>query len=284
LSKQAFKSIGWEAFNHEAKKLNVNERTQLLKFVYGWLPIGKRRQTIDSRAKITCPSCGNDEETHDHIVQCEEPKRKLISESLVLSIRQLCEKSKVNEHLTENFLSHLTAWTENTIAPTIPSNNDALRRAIDEQKLIGWDNCMRGFISVKFQQIINRDKTNQMSKFESVKWTSQVIKLIWQHVIEHWKARNEAVHGATKEEQYQKVRERLLDDLAELYTHKLEIPEPDRSKIFGSWYKVIRKKNRPLKLWLQITQRTVHYLLDTSKQPDDDPSDPTQTVIPTPQT
>jgi predicted house-cleaning noncanonical NTP pyrophosphatase (MazG superfamily) len=68
---------------------------------------------------------------------------------------------------------------------------------------------------------------NQLSKFESIKWTSQVIKLMWQHVIEHWKARNEAVHGATKEEQYQKVRERLLEDVAELYTHKLEIPEPD---------------------------------------------------------
>jgi Reverse transcriptase (RNA-dependent DNA polymerase) len=278
-SKQIYKSIEWTAFNHEAKKLNVNERTQLLKFVYGWLPIGKRRQSFDPKACIICPSCGNEEETHDHILQCEEPKRRQIFENLTESIRQQCEKSKVNSQLTEEFLSHLTAWIEKSEAPILPSNSTPLRRALTDQKAIGWNNCMRGFLTIKFQQLINQNKGNPLSKFESVKWTTQIIKLMWQHELDQWKARNEAVHGATKEEQYQKVRERLLEDATELYSYKLEIPEPDRSKIFKNWYKAIKKKNRPLKHWLQIIQRTVHYLLDTSKLPDDDPiNDVTETI------
>jgi hypothetical protein len=139
---------------------------------------------------------------------------------------------------------------------------------------------MRGSISTKFQQLINHDKDNLLSKFESVKWTTQVIKLVWQHELDQWKARNDDVHGITKEEKYQIVRERLLEDVTELYNLKFDIPEPDRSKIFKNWYKAIRKKNQPLKIWLQTIQRTVHYLLDTSKLPNDDPNNDVTETIP----
>jgi hypothetical protein len=82
----------------------------------------------------------------------------------------------------------------------MPTNNEPLRRALTEQKAIGWDNCMRGFISKRFQQIVNQDKANPLTAFESVKWTTQVIKLQWYHELDHWRTHNEAVHGATNEE------------------------------------------------------------------------------------
>jgi hypothetical protein len=91
--------------------------------------------------------------------------------------------------------------------------------------------------------MINRDKTNPLTKHELVKWMTKVIRPVWQHELEQWKARNEAVHGTTKEEKYHKVRERLLEDAAELYTHKFDILEPDCSKIFQNWHKVTKKKN-----------------------------------------
>jgi hypothetical protein len=281
-SSQVFQSIEWNAFGHEAKKLNVNERTQLLKFVYGWLPIGDRRRTIDQKASIACPSCGAEEETHDHLLQCEAPKRKVIFESFIESMREMCDKQKVKVHVTNTILAHIRAWGENSNRPALPTNNTPLRRALIEQNEIGWDNCMRGWISSKFQSIVNQDKANPLSRYELMKWTTQVVKLTWQHELSQWKARNEAVHGETKEEQYQKVRERLLDDAADLYAKKWEIHEPDRTRIFHQYFKIIKKKNRPIKAWLQLTQRTVHFLLDSSKQPDDDPNNnATEEVPPT---
>jgi hypothetical protein len=237
-------------------------------------------QAIDPKAKISCPSCGAEEETHDHIIQCPDPKRRAIFEDFTTSLRQQCEKSKVNNQLTETFLGNLTAWVEQTKVPETNNNDTPLCRAVTEQNAIGWNKCMQGFISTKFQQLINHDKENLLSKFESVKLTTQVIILVWQHELNQWKARNDDVHGITKEEKYQIVRERLLEDEAELYSLKLDIPEPDSSKIFKNWYRIIKTRNRPLKLWLQITQRTVHYLLDTSKLPNDDPNNDVTETIP----
>jgi hypothetical protein len=142
-SKQVFKSVEWTAFHHEAKKLNVNERTQLLKFVYGWLPIRKRRKAIDPKANIICPNCRTMEETHDHILQCEEPKQRIIFEGFASSFQQLCEKSKVYPHLTETFLAHLTAWIEQSETHDYPNNNALLCQVVTEQNSIGWDNCMQ---------------------------------------------------------------------------------------------------------------------------------------------
>jgi hypothetical protein len=40
-STEVLDSINWEAFKHQARKQTINRRTNLLKFVYEWLPIGK---------------------------------------------------------------------------------------------------------------------------------------------------------------------------------------------------------------------------------------------------
>jgi hypothetical protein len=40
------------------------------------------------------------------------------------------------------------------------------------------------------------------------------------------------------------------------------------------------KENRPIKAWLQLTQRTLHFLLDPSKQPDDDPNNNVTEEVP----
>jgi hypothetical protein len=36
---RTFQSVNWKAFQHQGKKLGINQQTHLLKFVYEWLPL-----------------------------------------------------------------------------------------------------------------------------------------------------------------------------------------------------------------------------------------------------
>jgi hypothetical protein len=38
---KTFQSVNWKACQHQGKKLGINQRTHLLKYIYKWLPIGK---------------------------------------------------------------------------------------------------------------------------------------------------------------------------------------------------------------------------------------------------
>jgi hypothetical protein len=70
---KTFLSINWKAFQHQGKKLNINWRTHLLKFVYKWLPIGETLVRIDSSASPKCPSCNNPNPNPNPQVQKHKP-------------------------------------------------------------------------------------------------------------------------------------------------------------------------------------------------------------------
>jgi hypothetical protein len=82
-SRLTFDSVNWKAFRHEAKKLNVNRCTNLLKYVYEWLPIGKILQRIDQSATTNARRASAKSNSH-HIcsaVQRSSDKRSLWSAS-----------------------------------------------------------------------------------------------------------------------------------------------------------------------------------------------------------
>jgi hypothetical protein len=188
----------------------------------------------------------------------------------------LCHKEKVDHQLSTAIKYHIQAWIEQLDSPYFHSNNKHLSQALDDQTKIGWNNFMRGFISSSFQKLINHQRQLQhFNHYEEFKWTSKLIRLLWHHEMDHWRARNASTHGITTEEKYQKARELLLKDAQELYSLRTQLSQFDQHRLFRKWYAIPKLKNRQLDIWLRTTQRTVHYLLDTTKKADDDPCNST---------
>lgn len=248
----------------------MNRRTQLLKFVYSWLPIGVRRVTIEPLANSLCPSCLSAEETHDHILQCPQTQRRGIADSFITTIAQIGEANKIDTRITQAIQFHVKKWIYSTTS-LHTSSDRRLEAAIQEQNTIGWNNFLRGFISKKFETVA-RQSSKPLSRYESFKWTAQLIRAIWDQELDQWRLRNATVHGDTIEIQSQKTREKLITEANALYISATDLPFSDRQQLFRHWPKVLEKKNRPLRIWLQTTKKTVHYLLDARKQPDNDPT------------
>jgi hypothetical protein len=83
--------------------------------------------------------------------------------------------------------------------------------------------------------------------------------------------RNKHLHGETKEENREIIRQRLLESAKRLFERKGELPLTDQMKIFPAWHKIEKKTTANLKMWVMTAKQTVNILLDGSKQADNDP-------------
>jgi hypothetical protein len=157
-SKAVFESVNWKAFGREAKKLTINRRTNLLKYIYEWLPIGKMLQRIDQSASTKCPSCDCDIEKPDHLFCCPTADRQLITSECIINVISVCEKWKVPTTVTKAIKESIQFWIAhpNLSPPYIHITNQELQDALKAQSLIGWNNFLKGFIATKFQTIVNQ--------------------------------------------------------------------------------------------------------------------------------
>jgi hypothetical protein len=275
---QTFQSINWKAFQHQGKKLDINQRTHLLKYVYEWLPIGETLVRIDSSASPICPSCNTTTETHNHIFKCTHVAHQQITNDCIARIDQINHKWKVPTPIAQHILSQLALSTSGTPVPgdqaaTNPDYANALRM----QAKVGWGCFLKGFIATDLQRVVNTQKESQppQNAFEQMRWTCETIQCMWDSEAEHWRCHNGDKHGTTPAETDQKKREKLLAQAQELIQTKHQLP-PRYKKMFPSYAKLIKKRTRNLETWVNTTKQTVHYLLNVNNQADDDPNNDTQ--------
>jgi hypothetical protein len=111
---KTFQSVNWKAFQHQGKKLGINQRTHLLKYIYEWLPIGKTLVCINSSASPICLLCSTITETHNHIFKCKNVNCQQITNECIVQIDQINCKWEVPTQIAQHILSQLTSWTTDT--------------------------------------------------------------------------------------------------------------------------------------------------------------------------
>jgi hypothetical protein len=116
------------------EKLNINQRTHLLKFVYKWLPIRETLVRIDSSASPKCPSCNTTTKTHNHIFRCKSTNRQQITEECIARIDQINHKWEVPTQLASEISAQLSLWTSETLqAAEQPATNHDHINALESQ-------------------------------------------------------------------------------------------------------------------------------------------------------
>jgi hypothetical protein len=246
----------------------------MMKYVYGWLPIGQKRLEIDPESTDCCPSCTKTE-THDHLLRCTHPERASSQLDFINRWREKSVKLKMPEPESAIIAQCLEKWMENGIstAPITTSiYSNKLLQAITDQNRIGWQHFLRGRIASSFQLIVNKNRECTLSPYESNKWTIEIIREIWLFVSDTWTTRNKQLHGETKEENRVIVQQQLMESAKRLYEQKEELSPIDQKNIFPPWHKIEKKTTANLKMWIMTVKQTVNILLDGSKQADDDPN------------
>jgi hypothetical protein len=97
-----------------------------------------------------------------------------------------------------------------------------------------------------------------------------MIQCVWDSELEHWRLRNSDKHSHTIAETDANKRKQLLATTKELLQAQDKLPSRYR-KLFPAYSKLTKKQTKNLETWINMTQQTVHYLLNVRNQVDDDP-------------
>jgi hypothetical protein len=178
----------------------------------------------------------------------------------------------------------LSFWIAHPLSqpPTAHINITELCTAMKEQLNIGWGLFFKGFISRKIQLLINEHRAGPLNQFEKICWTCEVININWTSKQDHWNHHNKDKHSHTQEEEAQIKHGKLLDKAHALFILKAQIEPKYQPKLFPTWKRMKKKWTNNLKVWIDTTRQTLHYLLNVNKQADNDPTHTNKTLPPPP--
>jgi hypothetical protein len=93
-------------------------------------------------------------------------------------------------------------------------------KASRHQNLVGWDNFLRGYISIYWRecQILFYESSSHR-RLSSETWDTNLIKAIVTLYTSLWKDRNRVLHGSTRKEASILLRSRVLNQVRQLYKH-----------------------------------------------------------------
>ena len=137
------------------------------------------------------------------------------------------------------------------------TKNKNLKKAILEQKYIGWDQIMHRRISSEFEfyQDSHLDQTSQQGTetLNGRKWCIQVVITFWKYFHDVWESRNHALHGLNA---YSNAAHKtLLSKVRYVFDLKPWFPAEHRHVLENAPYEIIETKSNPwIETWLALAK------------------------------
>jgi hypothetical protein len=166
-----------------------------------------------------CPRCNNQVETRTHVFLCENETATLQHSQHLSRFLSDLQKVKTPTHLLATFEYKLSLYLQipyhqrHQPSYTLPpKEHSTLLTAIRHQNILGWDNFMRGYISNLWDDYIKLTLSPSPTN-----WDVALVKNIFTLATAIWKDRNRVIHGNTRKEASELLRERIREQVTKLY-------------------------------------------------------------------
>jgi len=135
--------------------LKVHKRASIRKMIHNWIPTYSMLCRQGRETSSLCPRCHKAVETSDHVYKCSQPQavsnrssflKEYLSHLLLLNTPMYIISTlqyKLSLSLEIPFIT--TFQIQNNIPPETRRH---LISAIQHQNIIGWDNFLRGYMSL----------------------------------------------------------------------------------------------------------------------------------------
>ena len=195
-------SVDFHNFGHHLKRLSPSHRNQHIKFIHDYLPLGVRRYReakIPSAELKLCPCCKSKTETPTHLLTCVS-NPELLSSIAILKSDILTKDVHPVRYLIYEGIYHWSMDPSEPYAPATshypPHLQNLLSQALDEQRSIGWDNALKGYLSQTWSLLARRGMTDPSYDAHT---GDQRIRGLLRNIHEHtrrlWISRNTVLHS-----------------------------------------------------------------------------------------
>jgi hypothetical protein len=191
---EASKAIDWTVLRKSAK--NYERIKWLSKFVTGICGVGVMLKLWKHQSHSSCPRCGLDNETSEHVVLCKSPPATAIWDDAIDKLKSWMQDNEAEPHMMQIICSSLRSWRKGERLPYPTAEIPVIvMEAMIEQDNIGWFNFINGFISNKWRVIQTAHFKELGSMKSAILWISRFQKRIWMIPWLLWQHRNEFLHN-----------------------------------------------------------------------------------------
>jgi len=183
----------------------------LFKLEFDLFATMKQRRKYKKHNDGRCPRCARFNEDFNHVVRCPQnhsSRSKAWKEIWsVRKCREIYMSYVVNKFISgiEKWVTEGIVWWEGDIPPPSDTIGYTTFEAFIDQKDIGWDQAIRGRISVKWGKA-NASYCKERFLYSNPtiddQWTtSKLINKLWNFGIGKWTSRNQFLYGVTDDKQ-----------------------------------------------------------------------------------
>jgi hypothetical protein len=224
--------IDWES-HRQAFNKHQKHRTILIKYANDIAPVGRIVSKYDPKYPAGCPSCSEENETQEHMMQCPCPKRQEWRHKLSDRITNILEEYHTPTPLQQLMLTGIqhSFGQQDLPNPTIHPTVESVAAA---QNTIGWDQIMKGRWTSEWKTTQHEAMGRTETKHKNAQtWMTKLIHTIFKSWLELWKIRNEARHGRDWQSQRLAAKEQVSREITQLYDYKGQIM-PSQEWIFNT--------------------------------------------------
>jgi hypothetical protein len=257
-----FDKVNWAAHTAAFHQHSRLQRLSITKLVHGLYHTNSEAHKLYG-SPATCPCCLKHKETLSHVLICTANLPINNRRQALASFQATLHSIKTPKKLTQVLLHGLSEFEQSQYKPdfvfqplfrgSILSEDCHLVQAYQEQTALGWDQFLRGRISLKWNcaflagSNIKCGTTNEASR-----WAVKVIKALWTYSTALWKFRNSVVYGATKED----AKAKELEHLHQRVRHEYHLFSNDPFLVSPQFASLFSKKSLQERLRMDIDSMT----------------------------
>jgi len=163
-----------------------------------------------------CPSCHCHKEDFWHFLECPHPTRVAAFNNLQSCLQSLHQKYSVDLHLFQLLWEGLLSIRYSiSIEEQLQFYPLVYQDIFIKQKSIGWDQLFYGHIAVSWADKITMDSKGTIN---GTVFYSQVIRAIWQYILDIWKLCNADLHSP----QLQHISQNILAQQVQQVFHQIQ--------------------------------------------------------------
>jgi hypothetical protein len=252
--------IDWDNLGIAYERQRLFTKVRLVKFMHNWLNTGYQKKKIDQAAVDDCPVCGAQEETWQHMFQCNHADSIAIRTLAITKFKSKLISLGTAPILRETLCYKIAQWCNMPTlqAPRIPDDDvgEVIGDAVEDQQIIGWDNFMKGRMCIRWKMAQEMFKLAlpTCNGYDRERWASTVITEIWSIFRHIWNARNAHLHSEMEESHFSTLDKQVRN----AFSLQHSMFESDQLLFHMSLADRLQTSHEAKALWLQSVSIAIH--------------------------
>ena len=271
-SNQTWDRVDFELFGRFYRKLTPTAKVAHTKFIFDQWHTGTRRQrvsAIKSDNLDNCPCCLVHIETTAHVLRCQHNPDRVQALS---EFRKNMSPRECHPVYTLVKGGVMSWYDDKVYVPDItefPAKmRDRIRCALKDQETIGWDNAVKGYMSVEWRNLAEEDMydhATQEQQGDGFPKLTSILRHI-HHVNQRlWKSRNTVLHQSD-EQALKDLRDSEAREIREMYAHPDLLQTGDRHYCDAPLDDILKKSTASRRRWLRYTRMSRERMIKDGKR------------------